>query len=110
MKKLSLCALLLLPAGAQADIPPPKGYVEQCTVEKNQKKGVFCTTCSAYHGDRNFCARTFSADKLPWENRCKTRGASVWKEVWCTPWTGKNPPKLPTPVPKPKDGSDDLGF
>jgi hypothetical protein len=101
MKKLFLSFLLLLPAGAQADVPPPKGYVEQCTVEKAQKKGEFCTACGgAYHGDRDFCERRFAADKLPWEHRCKTRGASVWTEVWCTPWTQKDPPKLPPPAPR----------
>lgn len=101
MKKLSLCILLVFPAlDARADIPPPKGYVEQCVVKKVQKKGEFCTACSADRGDREICKRTFSQDNLLWELRCRTRSASTWKEIWCTPWVQQDPPNIPDPEPK----------
>lgn len=100
MKRWALSVLLLLPAAARADVPPPPGYVEECQVTKVQKKSEFCTTCRAYHGDIEACDRRFEADKRPWEQRCRTRGASVWTEIWCTPSKGKEPPKVPPPVPK----------
>lgn len=92
------------PAPSRADIPPEPGYVEQCTVEKVQKKGEFCSSCRAWHGDRDVCDRTFGSDtKLKWKLRCHTRGASVWSEIWCAPWNGRNPPVIPQTPPKQKD-------
>ncbi|MFO0573517.1 MAG: hypothetical protein U1A78_05940 [Polyangia bacterium] len=94
---------------ARADIPPPRGYVEKCQVQRVQKRDEFCTPCRAWHGDRNACSRSFLADTgRAWEPRCRTRGASVWTEIWCTPWTGKKPPRLPPPVPKQPGESDEL--
>lgn len=102
MKKLGLSVLLLMVVPeARADIPPPPGYVEPCQVSKVQKKDEFCTECSgSYYNDPDFCERRFSSDKLSWQLRCRTRGASVWTEIWCAPWKASEPPKLPKPVPK----------
>lgn len=102
MKKLGFAVLLVVAApAARADVPPPPGYVEQCQVAKVQKKGEFCTACSgSYYNDTEFCERRFSSDSRPWKFRCRTGGASVWTEIWCTPWTASEPPKLPKPVPK----------
>ena len=97
--------IFMLPHGvpqSRADRAPPPGYVEPCQVAKVQKKGEFCTPCRAWHGDESACSRMFEADtRRSWQSRCQTRGASVWTEIWCTPWaSGKKPPPLPQPVPK----------
>lgn len=98
----ALSLLALLPRGAHADLPPPEGYVEACQVSMVQKKGEFCTTCTASYGDPDGCARRFHADKRTWDHRCRARGASVWQEIWCTSWSSPTPPPIPAPVPKPK--------
>lgn len=75
-------ALLLAAPVARADIPPPPGFVESCTVEKQKSAGERCEYCSgAYHGDTTFCERQFAGQPL--SRRCRTNGASVWGEVWC---------------------------
>jgi hypothetical protein len=86
----------------RADIAPPPGYVEECTIEKVQKKGEYCAPCQAWHGDTELCTRTFEGDKQKWSRRCRAGGASVWTEIWCTKWTGKDPPPVPKPKTKPK--------
>lgn len=82
---LTAAALLfsthVLTTEASADIPPRPGYVEQCTVKKQQQKGETCTVCSTHHGDRDKCLKTLG--KEGYSRRCKTRGASTWSEVWC---------------------------
>ncbi len=94
---LSLAVLLTvacLGGAALADVPPPPGYVEQCTVAKQQKRGAACVSCGdAYHGDRDACERSLAPQG--YERRCKTRGASVWTEVWCRPAAAA--PTEPTP-------------
>lgn len=79
-----LLALLLVPAAATADVPPPPGYVEKCTVEQAQvRTGHTCEMCGdAYHGDREACANKYSGTSTM-SLECKTAGASVWDEVWC---------------------------
>lgn len=79
-----LLALLLAPATASADIPPPAGYVEKCTVDQAQARtGVTCEMCGdAYHGDREACANKFAATTTM-SRECQTSGASTWDEVWC---------------------------
>ena len=88
---LMLCAVAA-PLSASADLAPPPGYKEKCTVKKQQKPGETCTACTdAYHRKPDACA-----DKLAKEGytrRCKTRGASTWTEVWCRPGKGKHGPK-----------------
>ncbi len=109
-----LAALFLIDAPritpSRADVPPPRSYVEECTVEKQQQKGEYCTYCGNNRVRRD-CDERFAASKLPWTRRCKTWGATRWTEVWCTPWTGKNPPKIPPPPKlKPKKNSDEGGL
>jgi MYXO-CTERM domain-containing protein len=72
---------------AFADVPPPDGYVEQCTVQKKQGAGQTCVTCQNDY-------RSFATDAgdpcqekytpLGYTKICKAYGASVWSEVWCT--------------------------
>jgi hypothetical protein len=67
---------------ARADVPPGPGYIESCTVELQQIGGTECVACGdAYHGDREACARKLAPQG--YARRCKSRGASVWTEVWC---------------------------
>jgi len=71
---------LAIPSLAQADVPPGPDYVESCTVEA-QGAGMECVLCGdAYHGDVDACEKKHAPGL---ERRCKTSGASVWKEVWC---------------------------
>lgn len=83
MIRLAFVASLAVPALAFADIPPPAGYVEQCTIEKQCKAEEEGVTCRAYHSDREVCDKTHGKDG--YTRRCKTRGASAWSEVWCRP-------------------------
>ena len=71
---------LLLALTATADLPPPVGYVEKCTVENHAAPGRACRSCDAYHGGREACE---ALEKEGFVQVCKTRGASVWDEVLC---------------------------
>lgn len=82
LRALLIAAFLLVPVAALADLAPPPGYQEQCTIERVQQAGELCQLCTgAYHGDRDYCEREL-ADQ-GYEHRCRTRGASAWREVWC---------------------------
>lgn len=75
--------LFALAPRALADVAPPPGYVEECTVEK-QGGADKCVLCGdAYHGDVDACERKHAASG--YEKRCQTAGASTWEEVWCQP-------------------------
>lgn len=72
---------------ALADVAPPDGYVEQCTVEKQQAPGKSCQACQNDY--RSFttdagdpCQQQYGG--LGYTKMCKSWGASVWTEVWCT--------------------------
>lgn len=74
--------LLMLAPVASADIAPPPGYVEQCTVARVQKDnpGQTCVSCDAWHGGRADCE---TREAEGYVKRCKSRGASTWSEVLC---------------------------
>lgn len=79
---LLLALGLAVPSIARADIPPSPGYVETCTVENEQRPGEECVLCGdAYHGERDACEKQHGP--AGYARRCRTAGASVWKEVWC---------------------------
>lgn len=80
---LSCTAFFLLPALVRADIPPPAGYVEQCTIEKQCTKDEEGDACRAWHGDREVCTKKHAQDGF--SLKCRSRGASVWTEVYCRP-------------------------
>jgi hypothetical protein len=40
-----------------------------------------CQVCGAYFGERDRCEKEFGTKGFAY--RCRTYGASVWKEVWC---------------------------
>jgi MYXO-CTERM domain-containing protein len=71
---------------ALADVPPPDGYVEECTVAKKQVSGRSCAACQNDY--RSFatsavdpCQSQYASQG--YEKICKSWGASVWTEVWC---------------------------
>jgi len=84
---LSLAAALpLLASSAAADIPPPIGYIEECTPARQQLSGLECVGCSSYFGSLEKCPDLLVA--LDFTKACQSRGASTWTEVWCRPATG----------------------
>ena len=72
---------------ALADVAPPAGYVEQCTVEKQQAPGKSCVACPndyrSFVGDAgDKCVQQY--EPQGYTKVCKSWGASAWTEVWCT--------------------------
>jgi MYXO-CTERM domain-containing protein len=90
-------ALALIPALAAADIPPPDGYKESCTLEAYAKDGRECATCSAWHGGHEQCD---PLEAKGMTSQCKTYGASAWSEVWCGPAPAPKDPPPATQTPK----------
>jgi hypothetical protein len=74
-------ALLCLPRLVAADVPPPPGYVETCTIEKQCKADEEGRACMASFKDPDACGKTLGSEGFA--RRCKAHGASVWTEVWC---------------------------
>ena len=85
-RPLWLVAGLLLAPTAFADLAPPPGYVEPCTVDKQQKSNETCIACSTYHAEPDACVKQHAGRGFA--HRCRSRGASVWTEVWCKPSSG----------------------
>ena len=72
---------------AIADVAPPPGYVEQCTVEKQQTVGKSCVACPNDYKSK-FADAGPSACQVQYEPQgytkaCNSYGASAWTEVWC---------------------------
>lgn len=76
--------MLLVVSLAFADIAPPDGYVETCTVERACAAGEGKTCRASFQGPGD-CA-TLAAEG--WTKTCQTPGASVWTEVYCRPGAG----------------------
>jgi hypothetical protein len=72
---LASLAILTGTAEAKADLPPPDGYVETCTVPQQQGVGEECVLCQATYAQ--------ACNVTGYTERCKGWGASVWTEVWC---------------------------
>lgn len=93
--------LALITSTAFADVPPPEGYVETCTIEA-ACAGREGRTCEGYHGGREPCE---ALEKEGFVRACQTRGASVWTEVMCKPADGASggaaAPAEPTPTTEP---------
>lgn len=73
--------LLLSATPAAADLPPPVGYVEKCSVEKQRGSAEDCVSCSTYFAQADACEKQHAP--RGYARRCRTRGASTWSEVWC---------------------------
>lgn len=95
----ALMILLLWPLLAVADIPPPRGYVETCTVERQCGTAESGTTCDGWHGGREACE---ALEAKGWTRKCQTAGASTWTEVFCAPEgvaSAEAPAGPPAPTP-----------
>lgn len=78
----------VLAAGpARADLAPPPLYVEECTME-NAPKDQECHRCGAFFGNRTWCSDELAS--YGFSRNCRTRGASVWGEIWCRPKAASN--------------------
>lgn len=75
MMSVGTLACVLGSGTARADIPPPDGYVENCTIEKQQRPGMECVACQATHST--------PCSVASYTRQCSTYGASVWTEIWC---------------------------
>ena len=85
---VAIVAMPLLTSVVRADIPPPKGYVEDCTLEIQCRAGRICGTI---HGEANAdCEK--SAIDAGMERRCTSYGATVGSVVYC-------PQGAPLPAP-----------
>jgi hypothetical protein len=97
---LFVAAALSTPA-ARADVPPPSGYVEECTVERQCPGG---RSCGTYHGESNpECAK--AAQEAGMEERCHSWGATVGGSVFCpkgapVPKKTEKPEKSDKPAPR----------
>ena len=78
-----------IPGAAFADIPPPRGYVEDCTIANVQKDGEECIERSAWHGDV-YAAQRYLGD-FGYCRRCKTYGATTFGEIYCRQKTSDKP-------------------
>jgi hypothetical protein len=72
---------LTVTSSALADVPPPEGYEEKCTVAKQQTTTTECLTCASMHGQTDRCASVLAPYCYVYV--CKTYGASAWTEVLC---------------------------
>src|SRR3954464_11398121 len=90
---LAALTISILAPSARADIAPPPGYVEACSLEKQSGAGKECFSCSAYHGNFNHCSESLAS--YGFSQGCRTRGASVWSEGW-----GRAAGPKAKPVPK----------
>lgn len=97
---LALGTSLLVASIARADLAPPPGYDEPCTVEKVQKEGQDCKLCKTYYGNpTDHCSKEVGEG---YSQSCRTNGASVWSEVWCKPAGTVAPSPSPTPSSTPE--------
>lgn len=86
---------------ARADVAPPPGYVENCTLERTCPVGTECVLCPAdYHDSADDSACSRNLGPLGFAKQCRSAGGSVWDEVWCRPVS-----RDATTQPDPPDGS-----
>jgi MYXO-CTERM domain-containing protein len=86
---------LTFAAASRADVAPPTGFVETCTLEKQASPGQECHDCRAYYGNHDHCSNSLSS--FGFSQKCRSRGASSWSEVWCRA-ASPSAAKLPGPI------------
>lgn len=77
----ALAAVLSWAPSIWADLAPPPGYVEPCSIDNARQTGEECKSCSTYFAEADACQKQYGA--RGYALRCKTRGTSTWSEVWC---------------------------
>src|SRR4051812_33584523 len=89
---LTLLAVFALPCAASADVPPPPGFVETCTVATQQELGGGpCESVATLHGG------VAPVDEAPLRARgltmrCTGGGATVGVAVYCAGVATSAPP------------------
>jgi hypothetical protein len=69
---------------ATADIAPPDGYVEQCTVAKKQRSSSECVECRTMremYANADRC--TVLLNSYCFQKVCEALGGASYPEVWC---------------------------
>jgi len=85
-------AALLEASTALADMPPPEDYVESCTVAQQQHAGETCVACTVTYADFQGCQKLYAPTTYAY--RCKSWGASVYQEIYCSSQQGVAPPPM----------------
>jgi hypothetical protein len=78
---LAAAGSLTLAGAARADVPPPDGYVETCTLANKQTATSECLACAADYNNFGRCIPLLSP--YCYSKVCKTWGASAYTELWC---------------------------
>jgi hypothetical protein len=85
--RFAIPALLIAQAFAShavADVAPPDGYVEECTVAKKTTADTECLECKGLHpGAENAERCTTLLTPYCYTSVCHAYGATVFTEVWC---------------------------
>jgi hypothetical protein len=76
---IALSAVIALPA--LADVPPPRGYVERCTVARQQTATTECVACAANYMLPDRCQTMLT--HYAYHQVCQTRGNSSAIQVFC---------------------------
>ncbi|MEO7095992.1 MAG: MYXO-CTERM sorting domain-containing protein [Polyangiales bacterium] len=104
---LAATTVTLATVAGRADIAPPPNWKESCTEEQQKKPGEECLSCSAFYGNAQHCSKLLGS--YAFQSRCKTRGASVWTELWCrttSPSAKKVPPNVLAALGNANDDGD----
>ena len=78
---LTAAGSFTLAGAARADVPPPDGYVETCTLANKQTVTSECLACVADYSNFGRCSPLLSP--YCYGKVCKTWGASAYTELWC---------------------------
>jgi MYXO-CTERM domain-containing protein len=95
-RALWFLAALSAATAAHADLAPPPGQTERCTLALQLKEGEICVSCNTYLAEADACQKQHAPRGFAF--RCRTRGASTWSELWCKSSTGPNVSSLSDPV------------
>jgi len=91
---------------ARADVAPPPGYVENCTLEKQSSADKECVECKASYQDAAICEKTYTSQG--YAKACQSYGASVWAEIWCRSVSSTQVKDSSTPAPGLDSGNSSL--
>ena len=102
---LTILFVFLFTSLASADVAPPNGYEEECTMEKQHHNDMACISCNGggavQPGDEGACdTDAYAADG--YEYVCNSLGASYNTEIWC-----KDSPGEVGPAGDPQEDSDE---
>jgi hypothetical protein len=89
---------LMFTSHAAADVAPPDGYVEECTVAKKTTADTECLECKGLHpGAENADRCTTLLSPYCYTSVCHAYGATVFTEVWCRT-KGPDVPAVPNEI------------